>query len=58
MCITILNKHKVSQNLGQFFEIVQSIDNIGDLFRCFNLFCGEQSNLIVGRFVNIVILLL
>ena len=37
-------------------KFVQSIFDIGNLFHCFILFCGEQSNLNVGRFVNIVLL--
>ena len=56
MYITALNKHKVSQKVGQFFEIVQSIVDIGNLFHCFVLFCSEESNLSVGRFDNIVLL--
>ena len=53
---TIINKHKASQKLGQFFEFVQSIVDIGNLFQCFILFCSEESNLIVGRLVHTVLL--
>ena len=52
----IINKYKVYQNLGQFFDFVQSIIDIGNLFHSFVLFCSEESNLNVGRFVNIALL--
>ena len=54
--ITALNKHKLSQNLGQLLEFVQSKVNIGNLFYCFILFCSEESNLNVARLINIVLL--
>ena len=56
MYISVLNKHNVFHNLGQFFEFVQSIVDIGNLFHCFNLFCSEEANLNVGTFVKIVLL--
>ena len=54
--ITALNKHKLSQNLGQLLEFVQSKVNISNLFYCFIIFCSEKSNLNVGRLINIVLL--
>ena len=49
--LTIIKQHKVSQNLGHFFEFVQIIVDIGTMFHCFILFCSEESNLNLGRFV-------
>ena len=56
LCITVLNKHKVSKNLGQFLELFQTIVDVGNLFQCFTFFCSEGSDLSLSRFVNIVLL--
>ena len=53
--LTVINKHKVSQNLGKFFELVQSIVDIDNLYYCFIFFCSEESYLNVGWFVQIVL---
>ena len=56
MNITVLNKHKISQDLGKFFEFVQSIVDIDNLLQDFVLLCSEKSNLNVGWLVHTVLL--
>ena len=48
MNLAVLNKHKISEHLGEFFEFVQSIFDIGKLLQDFGLLCSEESNLKVG----------
>ena len=48
----ILNKDKVPQNLGQFFEFIQSYVDIGNLLQPFTFLCSEESNLNVEWFVH------
>ena len=54
--LTIINKHKVSQYLGQFFEFVQSIVDICNLLQVFIFLCNEESNLNVGWLAHVVLL--
>ena len=54
--ISFLNKHKVSQKLVNCIEFVQCIVDKGTFsFQCFTPSCSEESNLMVGRLVNIEI---
>ena len=54
--LTVMNKHKVSQNLEKFFHFVQSIVDIGYLFHCFIFIWKKEWYLNVGWFVQIVLL--
>ena len=55
--ISFLNKHKASQKLVNYIEFVQCIVDKGTFsFQCFIPSCSEESNLKVGRLVNIEIL--
>ena len=50
--IRALNKQKIVLTLEKFFELIQSIVDIGNLFYCSLLFCLDEPNLIVGKFNN------
>ena len=54
--ITVLNKHKISENLGEFFDFVQCIVDIGNLLQDFVLLCSEESNRNEGWLVHTVLL--
>ena len=56
MRLTTIDQHKVSQNLGQFFELIQSIFDIGNLLQVFIFLCSQESNLNIGWPVDIVFL--
>ena len=56
MNITVLNKHKSSQDLGEFFEFVQRVVDIDNLLEDFVLLRSEESNLNVEWLVHIVLL--
>ena len=52
MYIRALNKQKIFLTSEKFFELVQGIVDIGNLFHCFLLFCIDEPNLIEGKFNN------
>ena len=52
-CTLQLSATIKSPKLGQFFGLDQSIIDKGNLFQCF---CSEESNLNIGRLVNVVLL--
>ena len=56
MNIIVLNKYKISEDLDDFFEFVQSIVDIGNMIQDFVLLCSEESNLNVGWLVHTVLL--
>ena len=53
---TIINKQKVSQNLGQFFEFVQRLVDRGNLLQHFIFLGSKESKLNVWRLVHTVLL--
>ena len=57
MNITVLNKHKISHDLSELFEFVQSIVDIGNMLQDFAVLCSEESNLNEGWLVTLYFLI-
>ena len=58
MNFRVLNKHKISAELGELFEFVEEIVDIGKLLQDFIRFCSEESNLNAAWLVRLYFLIM